>query len=282
MYSYGKIESLKFSYKTIKSLIEKMEKSFPGRHFTMDGHLIGSMGECMAAFHYGIKLEEASKKDYDGAKGGIKIQIKATQRNMVMIRNMPEHLIVLQLLDNGDPVEIYNGPGNIVWNEIGNPDSHGYYHVSLKKLERLDEQVPDEKRIKDENPIRKKRSVKPKEAPCDAFLMDDPKEAYAHMKLKTIIEYGDELNGKNLYVWDEGERRLCRCNACGGYVLVQSSEYHSFTDDPDGYYTDFVPVSSEAEADRINERYDGFELESKSGIRFLCKTNGELSWSSKK
>lgn len=279
MYSYSKIESLKFSYKTIRNLIAKAEKDFPGRHFTMDGHLIGSIGECMAAYHYGIELEQASQKDYDGTKDGVHIQIKATQRNTIMIRNQPEHLIVLQLHDNGDPEEIYNGPGDIVWEGIGNPDSNGYHHISIAKLEKLNQFVPSDKRIPDENPIRKRQSsVKPKNAPCDAFLESDPKTAYDHMKLKMLVDYGDCKNGKVLHVWDEGGRRLCRCTVCGGLVLVQDSEFHSFTDEDDGYYTDFVPVSSEEEADRINEKYNGRDLETESGIRFLCETNGNLSW----
>jgi hypothetical protein len=29
---------------------------FPGRHFTPDGHMVGSFGEALAAHHYGIEL----------------------------------------------------------------------------------------------------------------------------------------------------------------------------------------------------------------------------------
>jgi hypothetical protein len=29
---------------------------FPGGHFTPDGHMVGSIGEAIAAYHYGIDL----------------------------------------------------------------------------------------------------------------------------------------------------------------------------------------------------------------------------------
>ena len=62
-----------------------MENSFPDRHFTMDGHLVGSIGECMAAYHYNIELAPSSQKNYDGTKDGIEIRIKTTQKSTVLI-----------------------------------------------------------------------------------------------------------------------------------------------------------------------------------------------------
>lgn len=32
-------------------LVRELEEMFPGRHFTPDGHLVGSIGECLAAHH---------------------------------------------------------------------------------------------------------------------------------------------------------------------------------------------------------------------------------------
>ncbi|WP_251158233.1 DUF6998 domain-containing protein [Caniella muris] len=34
---------------------------YPGRHFTPDGHMVGSLGEVVAAEHYGLKLFTASE-----------------------------------------------------------------------------------------------------------------------------------------------------------------------------------------------------------------------------
>ena len=40
----GKIQEL------IK-IVSELEIEFPGRHFTIDGHLVGSIGEVMAAYY---------------------------------------------------------------------------------------------------------------------------------------------------------------------------------------------------------------------------------------
>lgn len=60
-------------------LVRKLEEMFPGRHFTPDGHLVGSIGECLAAYHYGPERLPASSSGADAVKGSISLEIKATQ-----------------------------------------------------------------------------------------------------------------------------------------------------------------------------------------------------------
>ena len=40
--------------------VERLERAYPGRKFTPDGHLIGSIGEVIAAEEFGLKLLPAS------------------------------------------------------------------------------------------------------------------------------------------------------------------------------------------------------------------------------
>ena len=94
----------------------------------------------------------------------------------------------------------------------------------------------------------------------------------------SVTDYGDTCNKHPLYTWDDGHRTLVRCKNCGGYILVQRSEYHSFTDDPDSYYTDLFPVSSPEEADELNRKYDGFAIERKFKGRYLAETNNRICW----
>ena len=35
-------------------IVRDLEQAFPGRHFTLDGHLLGSLGEVLAVYYYGI------------------------------------------------------------------------------------------------------------------------------------------------------------------------------------------------------------------------------------
>ena len=42
-----------------------LEAAAPGRHFTPDGHLVGSIGEAVATARYGLELTTASTKGVD-------------------------------------------------------------------------------------------------------------------------------------------------------------------------------------------------------------------------
>ena len=119
---------------------------FPGRHFTPDGHLVGSLGECLGAYHYGLELLPASSHGADAVKNGLKIEIKATQGKCVALRSEPEHLLVLRLDRKGGFSEVYNGPGDIVWKEFQRKTrpSNGQFQISLKRLEALMQDIPPE------------------------------------------------------------------------------------------------------------------------------------------
>ncbi|WP_026340931.1 hypothetical protein [Thioalkalivibrio sp. AKL10] len=130
-------------------VVGELEAMFPGRHFTPDGHLVGSLGECLAAYHYGLDLLRASSPGVDAVKDGREIEIKATQGKSVGLRSGPEHLLVLKLDREGGFAEIYNGPGKVVWREFeGKPKpSNGQYQISVKRLTQLMEAVSPHQRV---------------------------------------------------------------------------------------------------------------------------------------
>ena len=112
---------------------------------------------------------------------------------------------------------------------------------------------------------------------CEAFQMQDPVEAFQHLKLRTVENYGGSAYGHSLYTWDRGERWLGQCT-CGGYVLVQESEYNSPNWSEEDDYVDYFPVSGPEEADELNRKYDGFSIEREFSGRILYSTNGKLHW----
>lgn len=123
---------------------------FPGRHFTPDGHMVGSIGEFLVADAYGLELMNASNKGYDAlSPSGLQVEIKATQAKSVAFRSQPEHTIAIKILPNGTFEEIFNGPGNLVWQQFdGKPlPSNGQYQISLNKLKELNTQVDKSQRI---------------------------------------------------------------------------------------------------------------------------------------
>ena len=81
--------------------VGELEAMFPGRYFTPDGHLVGSLGECLAAYHYGLELLPASSQGADALVEGVRVEIKATQGSRVALRSCPEHLLVLKLEPRG-------------------------------------------------------------------------------------------------------------------------------------------------------------------------------------
>jgi len=130
-------------------IVGELEEMFPGRHFTPDGHLVGSLGECLAAYHYGLDLVAASSQGVDAIRDGRNIEIKATQGKRVALRSGPEHLLVMHLNRSGGFSEIYNGPGDEVWRELKDKPkpSNGQYQISLARLKQLMQGVPEDARL---------------------------------------------------------------------------------------------------------------------------------------
>ena len=155
VYTKEKMDAIKEKIQKLISIVKELETDFTGRHFTLDGHLVGSIGEVMAAYYYGIELYAASAVAHDGEIDGKKVQIKISQQDDIVINHEPEYLIVLYLRKNGDVFEVYNGPGEAPWNSASKRDSHNNRHMRVNKLMELDKQVSDEFRIAVVNVISK-------------------------------------------------------------------------------------------------------------------------------
>jgi hypothetical protein len=130
------------------SLVSELEKHFPGRKFTPDGHLVGSLGEVLAAYYYDLDLLAASTERHDArARDGRMVQVKATQGKSVALRSEPEQLLVLSLLRDGTVDEVYNGPGSLAWARIGAPQKNGQFPLALGTLRKLMVGVASEARL---------------------------------------------------------------------------------------------------------------------------------------
>ena len=129
-------------------VVDKLETKYPGRHFTPDGHMVGSLGEVVAAERYGLELFEASHPVHDAvATDGRLIQIKATQGTRIALNECPDNLIVLHLSHDGSFEEVYNGPGASVWDVCGKMQKTGQRQISLARLRKLQGSVAQDKRI---------------------------------------------------------------------------------------------------------------------------------------
>ena len=154
-YTEEKMDGIKTKVQILIRIVKELEEDFPGRHFTLDGHLVGSIGEVMASYYYGIELYRASVIAHDGEINGKKVQIKITQQDSIVIHHEPEYLIALYLNKGGDVYEVYNGPGKGPWDSATKRDVYNNRHMRVNKLMELDKTVKDTERIPCNHPIEK-------------------------------------------------------------------------------------------------------------------------------
>ena len=133
----------------LRAIVAELEARYPGRRFTLDGHLVGSIGEVLAAEAYDLELHPSSYKTHDAlAPDGRQVQIKLTQRKAIGISSDPEHLLVHKLHPDGRHEEIYNGPGAPVWEYARSRiQKNGQAQISLSRLRTLMAQVAPELRL---------------------------------------------------------------------------------------------------------------------------------------
>ena len=150
-YNSEKMALIRDNVQKLIEIVAELEAEFPGRHFTLDGHIFGSIGEILAAYYYGIDLYNIGGKITVAVGNDVKI----TQQDNITISAEPDYLIVLYMNKNGNIYEVYNGPGNIAWESASKADSHNNHHMRVNRLMKLDADVCADDRIIAINPIEK-------------------------------------------------------------------------------------------------------------------------------
>ncbi|WP_026528026.1 DUF6998 domain-containing protein [Butyrivibrio sp. VCD2006] len=161
-YTDSDINEMLSIYRNMVKEVENLESKFENRHFTLDGHIIGSIGEVAAANYYGINLFTSSTKAIDGEVNSKPVQIKVVQQDNVMLSydgegDSPHYLLVLYLNKNGIFFEVYNGLWKDAFSAVSKSDSHGYKHIRVNRLLELDGKVSNEDRIQQINSVIKMR-----------------------------------------------------------------------------------------------------------------------------
>lgn len=109
-----------------------------GRKFTPDGHLVGSIGEVIAAEALGLKLRRGSYPGHDAVdRDNRDVQIKMTAGRSVALYDTCDRLIVLKVVDPEYAEIVYDGPGAPVWQHAGRMQKNGQRTISLTKLRSL-------------------------------------------------------------------------------------------------------------------------------------------------
>jgi len=138
------------------AVVDELELIAPGRHFTPDGHLVGSIGEVLAAYAFDLDLNVASTAGYDALLGDTKVEIKATQRSSFGISAgdaVADVLLALKLERHRPPQLVYNGPAAKAWEIAGPPQKNGQRALGLAKLRALDATLGASERLRVVRPL---------------------------------------------------------------------------------------------------------------------------------
>lgn len=124
--------------------VEALSAAYPGRKFTPDGHLVGSIGEVVAAEALGLRLYPGSYPGHDAVDAdGRDVQIKMTGGRSVSLYATCDRLVVLRVLSPEEAEIVYDGPGAPVWEAAGAMQKNGQRPISLAKLRAVREAIAE-------------------------------------------------------------------------------------------------------------------------------------------
>lgn len=130
--------------------IRQLRNVFPSKEFTIDGRLVGDIGETIAALEYDVQLYDVQVPGHDGhTTDGRRVQVKATFKNSLTFRTVPDYYLGLKLYEDGRHEEIYNGPGRLIYDHYSHRKGIGEQQLSfpIRKLARLSAGVDSRDRI---------------------------------------------------------------------------------------------------------------------------------------
>jgi Family of unknown function (DUF6998) len=111
--------------------VAELERLYPMRKFTPDGHLVGSIGEVVAAKALGLTLYQMGKPGHDAYDANGDVQIKMTAGKNVGMYATCNRLVVLRIVSPEEAEIVYDGPGEPAWAVARKPGKHGQQIESL-------------------------------------------------------------------------------------------------------------------------------------------------------
>lgn len=149
-----RIHKLQLEIKNLHGSVSTLKELFPSKKagFTLDGRLVGDMGEVVAEELFQIQLYEKLEKYYDAAttyEPMRKVQIKATFKKHLTYNHRPDYYIGIKLFENGKFKVIYNGPGKYIHDTYKHRKHIGKKLLlfPINRLEELSSKIDDSERI---------------------------------------------------------------------------------------------------------------------------------------
>lgn len=119
------------------------------RKFTLDGRLLGDLGEVIARLHFGMELHDAQQGGEDGRceVSGKSVELKLrSAASLVYVKKIPDILVAVYL----SPISlrwgvVCNGPGSLLLADAKWHEGEGRFSTNLQRLLRAQEALPVER-----------------------------------------------------------------------------------------------------------------------------------------
>ena len=135
-------------------IVQRLCVAYPKKRFTLDGRLVGDLGEVLAEDAYDLALFADLKKHHNGeCSDGRQVQIKATMQKTPTfpVDHVPDYYLALKLHTDGTFEEIFSGPGEIAAKAVlgrkARPKNN-LHSVGIPALRKLQATVPESQRIR--------------------------------------------------------------------------------------------------------------------------------------
>ena len=142
-------------------IVNRLSRAYPKKRFTLDGRLVGDIGEVLVEGRYDVELFEGLRKHYDAeCRDGRLVQIKATMKGSLTFPadHIPDYYLGVQIQTDGSIREVFNGPGRVIWEAVRErvKPKTNLHSVPISTLRRLQGRVAKRDKI----PLRRNRRVK--------------------------------------------------------------------------------------------------------------------------
>ena len=144
--------SIVLAIKELLEIVDQLRQLYPSKRFTLDGRLVGDLGEVIAETFYEITLHQNIQKHHDAISAdGRRVQIKATMQKHLTFPcdHIPDYYLGIKVHPDGTFTEIFNGPGALAWEAVKSwtPTKNNLHTISIETLSRRNEMVPPAEKI---------------------------------------------------------------------------------------------------------------------------------------
>jgi len=130
----------------VADMTQAAEKYGVKKRFTLDGRLLGDLGEVIAKVHFGLSLHSAQRVGEDGTcdLSGKTVEVKLrSNSDLIWVKKRPSYLLVIYL----DPATlrwgiVCNGPGKELLAKAKKNERFKRFETTLSKLREADAQLP--------------------------------------------------------------------------------------------------------------------------------------------